>query len=120
VDLSTGWIECLAVHHRSQQAVFEAIQTMRTRLPFLLLGLDSDKAANLLTICSTNTAFPKRSLSPAHALTRRTIRPMSSRKTGPSSVASSGMTASKPKTNTCSYKASTQTCAYMPTSSSLS
>jgi hypothetical protein len=42
VDLSTGWIECLAVHHRSQQAVFEAIQTMRTYLPFLLLGLDSD------------------------------------------------------------------------------
>lgn len=42
VDLSTGWIECLAVHHRSQQAVFEAIQTMRIYLPFLLLGLDSD------------------------------------------------------------------------------
>jgi hypothetical protein len=42
VDISTGWIECLAVHHRSQQAVFEAIQTMRTYLPFLLLGLDSD------------------------------------------------------------------------------
>ncbi len=42
VDLSTGWIECLAVHHRSQQAVFEAIQTMRTYLPFPLLGLDSD------------------------------------------------------------------------------
>jgi hypothetical protein len=42
VDLSTGWIECLPVHHRSQQAVFDAIQTMRTYLPFLLLGLDSD------------------------------------------------------------------------------
>ena len=42
VDLSTGWIECLAVHHRTQQAVFEAIRSMRTRLPFLLLGLDSD------------------------------------------------------------------------------
>jgi hypothetical protein len=42
VDLSTGWIECLAVHQRSQQAVFEAIQAMRTYLPFLLLGLDSD------------------------------------------------------------------------------
>jgi uncharacterized protein YueI len=42
VDLSTGWIECLAVHHRFQQAVFEAIQTMRIYLPFLLLGLDSD------------------------------------------------------------------------------
>ena len=42
VDLSTGWIECLPVRQRTQQAVFEAIQSMRTYLPFLLLGLDSD------------------------------------------------------------------------------
>lgn len=48
VDLSTGWIECLAVHHRSQQAVFEAIQTMRTYLPFLLLGLDSDNGGEFI------------------------------------------------------------------------
>jgi len=48
VDLSTGWIECLAVHHRSQQAVFEAIQTMRTYLPFFLLGLDSDNGGEFI------------------------------------------------------------------------
>ena len=48
VDLSTGWIECLPVHHRSQQAVFEAIQTMRTYLPFLLLGLDSDNGGEFI------------------------------------------------------------------------
>ena len=48
VDLSTGWIECLPVHHRSQQAVFEAIQTMRTYLPFLLLGLDSDNGSEFI------------------------------------------------------------------------
>ena len=41
VDLSTGWIECLAVRQHTQQDVFEAIQTLRTQLPFLLLGLDS-------------------------------------------------------------------------------
>jgi hypothetical protein len=41
-DVSTGWTECLAVLPRSKQTVFEAIQTMRTRLPFDLLGLDSD------------------------------------------------------------------------------
>jgi len=45
VDLSTGWVECLAVRQRTQQAVFEAIRTMRTRLPFLLLGLDSDNGS---------------------------------------------------------------------------
>lgn len=48
VDLSTGWIECLAVHHRTQQAVFDAIRTMRTRLPFFLLGLDSDNGGEFI------------------------------------------------------------------------
>ena len=48
VDLSTGWIECLAVHQRTQQAVFEAIQAMRTSLPFLLLGLDSDNGSEFI------------------------------------------------------------------------
>jgi len=41
-DISTGWTECLAVFPHSKQAVFEAIQTMRIRLPFALLGIDSD------------------------------------------------------------------------------
>ena len=48
VDLSTGWIECLAVRRRTQQAVFEAIQAMRTYLPFLLLGLDSDNGGEFI------------------------------------------------------------------------
>ena len=48
VDLSTGWIECLAVRQRTQQAVFEAIQNMRTRLPFPLLGLDSDNGSEFI------------------------------------------------------------------------
>ena len=48
VDLSTGWVECLAVRQRTQQAVFEAIQTMRTCLPFRLLGLDSDNGSEFI------------------------------------------------------------------------
>ena len=48
VDLSTGWIECLPVRQRTQQAVFEAIQSMRTYLPFLLLGLDSDNGSEFI------------------------------------------------------------------------
>ena len=48
VDLSTGWIECLAVRRRTQQAVFEAIQAMRTYLPFLLLGIDSDNGSEFI------------------------------------------------------------------------
>ena len=48
VDLSTGWIECLPVRQRTQQAVFEAIQSVRTCLPFLLLGIDSDNGAEFI------------------------------------------------------------------------
>jgi len=48
VDLSTGWIECLAVRQRTQQAVFEAVQAMRTHLPFLLLGIDSDNGGEFI------------------------------------------------------------------------
>jgi hypothetical protein len=42
VDVATGWSECVAVPNRGQQAVFQALQLIRTRLPFPLLGIDSD------------------------------------------------------------------------------
>jgi hypothetical protein len=48
VDLSTGWIECQAVRQHTQEAVFEAIQTVRTCLPFRLLGLDSDNGGEFI------------------------------------------------------------------------
>lgn len=48
VDISTGWIECLAVLTRNKQNVFEAIKTMRARLPFALLGLDSDNGSEFI------------------------------------------------------------------------
>jgi hypothetical protein len=47
-DVSTGWTECVAVLHRSQRLVFTAIQTMRQRLPFPLLGLDSDNGGEFI------------------------------------------------------------------------
>jgi hypothetical protein len=47
-DVSTGWTECVAVLHRSQHRVFAAIQTMRQRLPFPLLGLDSDNGGEFI------------------------------------------------------------------------
>lgn len=47
-DVSTGWTECMAVLHRSQHLVFAAIQAMRQRLPFPLLGLDSDNGGEFI------------------------------------------------------------------------
>jgi hypothetical protein len=47
-DISTGWTDCAAILHRSQALVFSAIQNMRQRLPFPLLGLDSDNGGEFI------------------------------------------------------------------------
>ena len=48
VDISTGWTECLALPNKTQRAVHEAIQEMRKRLPFPLLGIDSDNGSEFI------------------------------------------------------------------------
>ena len=47
-DLSTGWTDVTALAHRSQQAVSIAIHHMRQRLPFPLLGIDSDNGSEFI------------------------------------------------------------------------
>lgn len=47
-DLCTGWTDVTALLHRSQEAVSEAIQCMRQRLPFPLLGIDSDNGGEFI------------------------------------------------------------------------
>jgi hypothetical protein len=47
-DLSTGWTDVTALPRRSQEAVSEAIHTMRQRLPFPLLGIDSDNGSEFI------------------------------------------------------------------------
>lgn len=47
-DVCTGWTEIDAVKNKAQKWVFEAIDDMRNRLPFLLLGLDSDNGAEFI------------------------------------------------------------------------
>jgi len=47
-DICTGWTEISGLLHRSQEAVCEAIQVMRCRLPFPLRGLDSDNGTEFI------------------------------------------------------------------------
>jgi hypothetical protein len=47
-DLSTGWTDVTALPHRSQQAISEAIRRMSQRLPFPLLGIDSDNGSEFI------------------------------------------------------------------------
>jgi hypothetical protein len=41
-DIATGWTECFVLRHRSQLDVAAAMDVLRQRLPFPLLGIDSD------------------------------------------------------------------------------
>jgi hypothetical protein len=47
-DVATGWSEQAAVRNKAQMWVFEAIQAVRQRLPFSLLGLDSDNGSEFI------------------------------------------------------------------------
>ncbi len=41
-DVASGWTECIALPVREQTLIVEAINAVQTRLPFPLLGLDTD------------------------------------------------------------------------------
>ena len=47
-DVRTAWTECLAVQNKAQVHVFSAIQDARRRLPFPLLGIDSDNGSEFI------------------------------------------------------------------------
>lgn len=47
-DLATGWTDVTGLLHRSQEAVSQAVQRMRQRLPFPLLGIDSDNGSEFI------------------------------------------------------------------------
>ncbi|MEM5785829.1 MAG: transposase family protein, partial [Syntrophobacteraceae bacterium] len=47
-DVATGWVECIALLHRSQHAVIEAIESARQLLPFPILGFDTDNGSEFL------------------------------------------------------------------------
>jgi hypothetical protein len=48
VDVATGWTECVGVANKGQAAVFAALERARARLPFPLLGIDSDNGSEFL------------------------------------------------------------------------
>jgi len=48
VDVASGWIECVGVWGKGQERVGGAIHRVRQRLPFPLLGLDSDNGGEFI------------------------------------------------------------------------
>lgn len=47
-DIATGWTECAAITNKGQLAVLAALQSLRERFPFPLLGIDSDNGSAFL------------------------------------------------------------------------
>ena len=55
-DIASGWTECYAIKNKARVHTFNAMKNIRQRLPFPLLGIDSDNGsefinANLLRYC---------------------------------------------------------------------
>ena len=48
VDVASGWLECAPVWGKSQIKVRQAVQRVSQRLPFPLLGLDSDNGSEFI------------------------------------------------------------------------
>lgn len=47
-DIHTGWTDIQAVQNRAQKWVFAALKQIRERLPFPLLGIDSDNGGEFI------------------------------------------------------------------------
>ena len=48
VDVASGWSECVGVWGKGQERVCAAVHRVRQRLPFPLLGLDSDNGSEFI------------------------------------------------------------------------
>jgi len=51
VDVASGWSECLPVWGKGQVRVRSAVHRVRQRLPFALLGVDSDNGSEFINQC---------------------------------------------------------------------
>ena len=51
VDVASGWSECLPVWGKGQVRVRSAVHRIRRRLPFTLLGVDSDNGSEFINHC---------------------------------------------------------------------
>jgi hypothetical protein len=48
VDVATGWIECMGTWGKGQSRIGQGIHRIRQRLPFTMLGLDSDNGSEFI------------------------------------------------------------------------
>jgi hypothetical protein len=49
-DVATGWVECQALLHRSQDQVLQGLKRARQLIPFPFLGLDTDNGGEFINV----------------------------------------------------------------------
>ena len=74
-DIVSGWTECLALPVREQALIVEATKGLRPKLPFPLLGLDTDNDSAFLNDTLWNYCQETASCLLAAGLIAKTIRP---------------------------------------------
>jgi len=47
-NIKTRWTECVATRNKAQKHVFDSLRTAQRRLPFALLGIDSDNGSEFI------------------------------------------------------------------------
>ena len=77
VDIDTRWTEPIALPNKGQEATFEGIQAMRQRLPFPLLGIDSDSGSEFINYHLYNYCQCVLDLNPPEQTTRIGVQEMS-------------------------------------------
>src|SRR5262249_29475866 len=83
VDVATGWVSCAGLRDKRAQTVLAALCRLHERLPFKILGLDSDSGSEflnspLLEYCTDQRITP----SPAAGPIARTTAASSSKRIG--------------------------------------
>jgi hypothetical protein len=95
-DIHSTWVESRAVMGKSQIGVLEAMKDIQQALPFKLWASIPITAQSLSTTTSRPSVINTKSNLPEGVLTKRTITPISNRKTGPMCAKSSAMNATTP------------------------
>ncbi|MCD4674694.1 MAG: transposase family protein [Desulfobacula sp.] len=47
-DISTGWVECIALLHRSGASVINGLDKAHKLIPFPILGIDTDNGSEFI------------------------------------------------------------------------
>ena len=82
-DIATGWTECAPMLVREQKLLTEVLSAMRERMPFALLGFDTDNDSVFMNETVKTYCDEAGLVSRAVVPIARTTRPGSSRRTAP-------------------------------------